>query len=175
MRALFTVFLAIGSTGCLAASEEPMHASTSTTEASATLGVATAIPSSELASELDLAFEIRQQGRVVETVDQWSVAARAGVEPGDVLLRLGDITLYSQDDIEDFLSVHDPGDEVRATVVRRGSREREELRLALGSGAPRESGKIRWQYASLAQLPAALDRARAEKKKVLVGLSGAET
>ncbi len=35
--------------------------------------------------------------------------------------------------------------------------------------------RMNWQYASLAQLESALEEARAQKKKVLVGLSGAET
>ncbi len=35
--------------------------------------------------------------------------------------------------------------------------------------------ELEWQYASLAQLPAALDEARTSNKKLLVGLSGAET
>jgi copper chaperone CopZ len=141
----------------------------------ATLGVTTAIPSQELADEMGLEMRIRQQGRLVESVVAQSAAFEAGIRSGDVLLQLGYVTLYSQDDIDDFVSVHAPGQEVRALLVRAKSGQREELLLELGSGAARPADVIDWQYASLAQLPAALERARAEKKEVLVGLSGAET
>jgi S1-C subfamily serine protease len=141
----------------------------------ATLGVTTSIPSKALAQEMELEFQVRQQGRLVESVAKGSAASLADIRTGDVLLQLGDVTLYSQDDIDDFLSIHEPGASVRAMLVKEGTSERQELSITLGAGAARGTGGIEWQYASLAQLPAALEQARAEKKKVLVGLSGAET
>jgi serine protease Do len=149
----------------------------STTRAS--LGATTAVPPKELAEEMELVFNVRWQGRLVEEIDPGGAADRAGLEPGDVIMRLGANVLYSQDDLDDYLSLHEPGDEVRATIKRGGSKQTEELAIALGgeqtSSSAAGSPGIEWQYASLAQLPDALEQARAEKKKVLVGLSGAET
>ncbi len=156
-------------------SREQLTAPATGARTSATLGVSTSIPSEELAQAMGLEFQVRQQGRMVESVADRSAAATAGVRVGDVLLRLGEVTLYSQDDIDDYVSIHEPRAQVLATLVRSGTREREELVITLGQGPARPSGTLRWQYASLAQLPAALEQARAEKKKVLVGLSGAET
>ena len=141
----------------------------------AALGVTTSVPPEELAREMELEHKVRQQGRLVESVDAGSAAAKAGIRSGDVLLELGDLTLYSQDDIDDFLSVSEPGTPVRATLIRDGTSEREELSVTLGTGAARATDTIEWQYASLVPLPDALDQARAENKKVLVGLSGGET
>ena len=139
------------------------------------LGVETGVPPQDLVREMDLGFEVRQQGRLVTIVTMGSAAHEAGIREGDVLVQLDDVILYSQDDMDDFLSVHGPGDQVTVTVVRGESHQQERLRVELGSGAARGKKGIHWQYASLAQLPSALDRARAEKKRVLVGLSGAET
>ena len=171
MRIIQLMCLAIGLVAC----QSPTTESASSSEASAVLGITTAVPSQELAREMELEFQVRQQGRLVESVHQKSAAHEAGIESGDVVVQLGNVTLYSQDDIDDFVSVHEPGDDVRATVVRRNSHTREELLVTLSAGAARAPGGIDWQFASLAQLPAALELARAEKKKVLVGLSGAET
>lgn len=174
MKLIYPISLAIAVVACQAPPQEP-DVPAARTEARATLGVTTAIPAKELADGMALEFQVRQQGRVVESVAEESAASNAGIRAGDVLLQLGDVTLYSQDDIDDFVSIHEPGEDVRVTLVRSGTREREELLVSLGKGSARAMGGIRWQFASLAQLPAALDRARAEKKKVLVGLSGAET
>jgi S1-C subfamily serine protease len=124
---------------------------------------------------MGLEYKVRQQGRVIEGVAEESAASKSGLRTGDVLLQLGEVVLYSQDDIDDFVSVHEPGASVRATLVRSGTSERKEIQITLGTGTVRSADTLRWQYASLAQLPAALEQARAEKKKVLVGLSGAET
>lgn len=172
MKSILAMSLAIALVACQSSSEKPQEIATA---ANAALGVTTAIPSEGLAGEMGLEFQVRQQGRLVKSVDGGSAAYEAGIRSGDVLLQLGDVTLYSQDDIDDFLSVHEPGSQVHATLVRSGTKAREELQIELDAGAARKPDTIRWQYASLAQLPAAREQARAEKKKVLVGLSGAET
>lgn len=174
MKLIHHAFLAIALVACRSSSGKPQEIAP-TTAAGATLGVTTEIPSRELAREMGLEFQIRQQGRLVESVAEGSAASSAGIRTGDVLVQLGEVTLYSQDDIDDFLSVSEPGAQVRATLVRGDTRERRELSITLGSGSAPPPGTMRWQYASLAQLPAALEEARAEMKKVLVGLSGAET
>jgi len=157
---------------CQVPAPAPLEAAT---ERSATLGITTGVPPAELARRLGLEFDVRQQGRLVQSLVADGPAARAGIEVEDVLLELDGVTLYSQDDVADILSVHAPDEVLSASVVRNATSEREEIELTLGTGAARSAHELRWQYASLAQLPAALERARAEKKKVLVGLSGAET
>jgi predicted metalloprotease with PDZ domain len=175
MRLITTTLLATTLVACQSSGAGPAPEVLDDGPLAATLGVTTSIPSKELAQEMELEFQVRQQGRFVDSVALDGAASRAGIRTGDVLLELGDVTLYSQDDIDDFLYVNEPETRVRATVVRKGTSERKELSVTLGAGAARGTDGIEWQYASLAQLPAALDQARAEKKKVLVGLSGAET
>ncbi len=172
MKILYSTLAAVVLAACQSPNRQP---ASGTSEASATLGVTTAVPSNAQARAMGLAFQVRQQGRIVESVASKSPAFEAGVRSGDVLLQLGNVTLYSQDDIDDFIAIHKPGAKVRATLVRNETNEREEILITLGQGGARPSGALRWQFASLAQLPFALERARAEKKKVLVGLSGAET
>ena len=174
MKLVHPVLLSVALIACQSARVETPTQQT-TPQARAALGVKTDVPPEGLAREMDLDFQVRQQGRLVTSVLEEGAAHEAGIRSGDVLLQLGEVTLYSQDDIDDFVSVHEPGDEVSTTVVRGQSGEREDLLIELGTGAARSKEAIEWQYASLAQLPAALEQARAEKKKVLVGLSGAET
>ena len=174
MRLVFPILGALVLGACQSPTAAPAEGARSR-EQSAVLGVSTAVPSEALARAMGLAFQVRQQGRLVASLAEESAAEAAGIRSGDVLLQLDEITLYSQDDIDDLVSVCRPGDRVRATVVRAETHQREELAVELGAGRARAKGGIDWQYASLAQLPAALEEARARRKKVLVGLSGAET
>jgi len=137
------------------------------------LGIVTEAPSPEQAEELGLPFKVRQQCRVVTSAT--GPAASAGVRAGDVLFAIGDVDLYSQDDLDDVLRVSRPGDEVVLALKRKGEPEVEKLEVVLGAGAAQASGGIAWRYASLANLPRALEEGRKTGKNVLVGLSGAET
>ena len=143
----------------------------------AVLGLVTALPSAEIAEEMGLTFNVRWQGRVVEEVAGGSPADDAGLQPGDVLIQIDDNVLYSQDDLNDFLAVSSPGQEVGLVFKRKGSRkpQRADVRLAGEPSPETDAPRMRWQYASLGQLPQAMEAARTQKKKVLVGLSGAET
>lgn len=174
MKILYPMSIALVLGACQSPTAAPPE-SASSLDNSAALGVSTSVPTEALAREMGLEFQVRLQGRLVDSVSEESAAEAAGIRSGDVLLQLDEMALYSQDDIDDFVSVHQPGDRVRATVVRGATHQREELPVELGAGPARSKDGIDWQYASLAQLPAALELARAEKKKVLVGLSGAET
>ncbi|MBL4770436.1 MAG: thioredoxin family protein [Planctomycetes bacterium] len=147
------------------------------TEKTATLGIDTAVPSDETASAVGLTNKVRVLGRLVTKVEPESAAAKAGLKVDDVILRLGSNDLYSADDIADFLSVSKPGDQVPLVFKRSGSSEEYEATATLGEVevAAVPGSRLVWQYSSLGQLPGALEQARAEKKKVLVGLSGAET
>lgn len=145
-------------------------------EVDATCGFTTSAPGEHLVRELELENNVRVRGRLIEDVEPGGPAEGAGLREGDVVLRLGDNDLYSADDVADFLAVSAPGDAVTAEYKRSGEGTRTTT-ITLGetqSAAPSEPG-LRWQFASLGQLPRALELARARKKKVLVGLSGAET
>jgi predicted metalloprotease with PDZ domain len=137
------------------------------------LGIETSAPSEELAQELDLPFHVRQQCRVVTSAT--GPASAAGVREGDVLFAIGDVDLYSQDDLDDVLRVSRPGDEVILALRRRGEPDVRKVAVVLGAGEAKPSTGIAWRYASFASLPRALEEARSTGKNVLVGLSGAET
>jgi predicted metalloprotease with PDZ domain len=142
----------------------------------ATGGFATSAPSEDLVRELGLENNVRVQGRRVDYVEPDGPADSAGLREGDVVLRLGENDLYSADDIADFLAVSTPG--VAVTVeFERPDEGALTATITLGERpAPASSEpRLRWQFSGLGQLPRALDLARAKKKKVMVGLSGAET
>jgi thioredoxin len=158
---------------------------TTQSDQQATLGVDTEAPSEAVAKAQGLKHKVRLHGRVVTEVAAEGAAARAGVRIGDVLLRLGDNDLYSADDISDFLEVSDPLDQVILRFKRPGEAEPREATVTLGArrsvtrstsrDVPASGPRFTWQFASLGQLPKALDAARSQHKKLLVGLSGAET
>jgi S1-C subfamily serine protease len=164
--ASFTLFLA----GCATGGSSVSPTSQARV---AVLGVETSAPSQELAEELGLPFKVRQQCRVVASATD--PAASAGVGEGDVLYAIGDVDLYSQDDLDDVLRVSRPGDEVVLALRRRGEPDVQKIRVVLGAGEARATKGIAWRYASLASLPRALEEARSKGRNVLVGLSGAET
>ena len=143
---------------------------------SAALGITTSAPSEEVVRDMGLVQNVRVLGRVIDSLEPEGAAASAGIEVGDVLLRLDDNDLYSADDIADFLAVSKPGQSIRVSHTRQGDASPRESSIVLGSGpSATPPGGLEWQFAGLGQLPSALEQARAEKKKVMVGLSGAET
>jgi len=70
-------------------------------------------------------------GVKVESVDQGSAAAAAGLEPGDVVVELGGQPVTSMGELLSALRSHAPGDQVSVVVLRNG--ERVELTATLGS------------------------------------------
>jgi predicted metalloprotease with PDZ domain len=143
----------------------------------ATLGIDTRAPTQEETEQRGLKHEVRVRGRVVTGLDQEGAAVVAGIAKGDVLVRLGRNELFSDDDLGDFLRVSKPGQKVEALLVRAKDGKEAVVQVTLGVGkveAPR-APELRWDFASLAQLPDALARAKKEGRLVVVGLSGAET
>jgi thiol-disulfide isomerase/thioredoxin len=142
----------------------------------ASLGLSTSAPSDEAVRDMGLANNVRVLGRLIDAVAPDGPAAAAGLAAGDVLLRIEDNDLYSADDIADYLAVSAPGDRATVRFKRKGDAEPRETTVVLGRGSSsRSTGGLHWQFAGLGQLPKALEVARAQKKKVMVGLSGAET
>jgi membrane-associated protease RseP (regulator of RpoE activity) len=145
----------------------------------ASLGVKTHAPSAALAKEMALPFSVRVQGQEIRGVLPGSAAERAGLRVGDMILQIGENTLFSADDLEDVLRVSRPGDEVDLRFKRAGTTAEERAALVLGKppldGEAAPAKGFEWDFAGLAQLPRALESAAAGNKRVLVGLSGAET
>lgn len=165
--------------GEFAAAQEPASepAKQGGTVAVATLGASTRAPSKQEVEQLGLKVDVRARGQVVTEVDKGAAVARAGIEPGDVLVKLGAVDLYSQDDIADCLRVRKPGEKLEAVVLRRKTAKEETVAVSLGARETKapEEPRLEWQFASLGQLPDALAKAKKEGRPVLVGLSGAET
>ncbi|GEM_PF-3541802 len=140
----------------------------------AELGAETRAATPAEAKEYSLPGGVRTQGQFVERVEAGGPAARAGIAPGDVLLELASVKLYSRDALEDVLRVTPAGAETTVRVRRAKTFQDENLLVRMGGRASTAQG-IDWQFASLEQLEAALARSKKEGKKVLVGISGAET
>jgi S1-C subfamily serine protease len=138
------------------------------------LGASTRPPTKEEVKEYSPPEGVRVQGQIVESLDTGGPAEKAGIAKGDMILTLAGVKVFSRDAIEDVLRVTKPGTEVTALVKRAGTYRDEEVAVKLGERKA-EARTIEWQYASLEQLDRALAQARKEGRKLLVGLSGAET
>ncbi|MFC0527454.1 SRPBCC domain-containing protein [Phytohabitans kaempferiae] len=70
----------------------------------------------------DLGFEADDvlAGPLVRTVADGSFAARAGVEPGDIVVRLGDAPVFGRSDLWLFTREHEAGEEVEVAYARAG-------------------------------------------------------
>ncbi len=61
-----------------------------------------------------------KEGVLIEKVEEDSPASRAGLQAGDVITALGDISVGESSDMTDVLSEQQSGDEIILTVVRKG-------------------------------------------------------
>ncbi len=111
----------------------------------------TKIASTFLVSDAGARAETSQAGLIITAVDPGGPAAQAGVERGDLLLRIDGQEVGSLRDIQQVLENHDPGDEVELTVkhgddlrkltTRLGERrERASLGLSVCCGAETRLG-----------------------------------
>lgn len=143
----------------------------------AALGLEARAPSKQEKADFGLgdALAGRVNGTVVESVEKDGPAAAAGVKAGDVLLALDDNRLYSNDDLQDFVRASEAGQVVKALLKRAVGKKEETVELTLGAAAAATEKKIDWEFAGPAQMDEALALAKKEKKKVMVGISGAET
>jgi putative serine protease PepD len=60
-------------------------------------------------------------GAQVGDVTSGGPADQAGIQPGDVITKIGDRTIHNPDDVSTAVTSHRPGDIVPITVVRQGS------------------------------------------------------
>lgn len=143
----------------------------------ATLGLGSRAASKEEQSAFKLGDAIagRVNGVVAEDVAADGAAAKAGIGKGDAVLAVDGNRLYSDDDLQDFVRAAKPGQKVKAVVRRAESKKEETVEVTLGAGKAAAATGISWQFAGPAQLDAALALAKKDGKKVLIGISGAET
>jgi S1-C subfamily serine protease len=143
----------------------------------AVLGAGTRAPdaSEKAAFKLGDPLAGRVNGQIVDEVTKDGPAAAAGIVAGDAILALDANRLYSNDDLQDFVRAAKPGQKVKVLLRRGESKQEETVEVVLGSAPAPKEAHIEWTFAGPAQLDAALALAKKEGKKVLVGLSGAET
>lgn len=139
------------------------------------LGAVTRAPTTDEVEQLKLPFAVRAQGQVVTKVREAGPSEAAGLAAGDVVLALDTNKIFSRDDIEDFLRVTRPGSKVKAEVVRATTGKRAALTITLGGRSVAKSSGIVWKHAGLEQLESVIKLARDDRKRILIGLSGAET
>ena len=91
------------------------------------LGITPQAITPEIADQLGLD---RTTGVLVFEVEQGGPAADAGIQPGDVLTRMGNRELEGVEDLLDELRQHKAGDRVQITLVRGGRTQQVEVILA---------------------------------------------
>ncbi len=62
-----------------------------------------------------------QDGALVESVREGSPAQAAGMQAGDIIVKMDDRSIYTQIDFARFIETKDVGDTVKVTVLRMGS------------------------------------------------------
>jgi putative serine protease PepD len=101
------------------------------------VGIAFAIPSNtvkQVLPELESGTEVKHaylglqttqpqsgSGAVIAEATQGGPAARAGLQAGDIVTKVGDKSISSPDDVAQAISGNKPGDKVDVTVERNGS------------------------------------------------------
>jgi S1-C subfamily serine protease len=92
-----------------------------------------------------------QKGAVVRDVDPAGPAAKAGMKPGDLIVKVEDKDVATFDNLRKALTEHKPGDKLSVTVMRDGKEKKLTVTLAArrprpavggGAGAPREGGQV---------------------------------
>ncbi len=88
-----------------------------------------------LPDEVDFFDLPSNDGAVVEEVRGGSAAAEAGIEPGDVIVRLDDEEVSNANDLRNKVGLAMPGDDVEIVVVRDGKSKRFDVTLGSLDGA----------------------------------------
>jgi serine protease Do len=71
------------------------------------------------------------QGVIISRVEAGSPGAKAGLEPGDVILEVNEIPLSSAQDLSGVLALVKPGDQILASIVDGRTRDRGSLQIKL--------------------------------------------
>ena len=91
------------------------------------MGVVGTSVDEEIAAEMELSVT---SGAVISQVLDDGPSASAGIQSGDVIIRLGDNDIEKMEDITDLLIDYDPGDKITLTIIRDG--ETIEVEVVLG-------------------------------------------
>jgi serine protease Do len=111
----------------------------------------------EVQSNRDDTGLVRQA--VVERVDANGPAGKAGLQRGDVLVRVGEQAVVTSLDLERGLLDHGPGDKVAVLVKRNGAEQKLEMTLEYGRAAalPPPNVDVVWRKLGVRLLPAVTD------------------
>jgi S1-C subfamily serine protease len=88
--------------------------------AQASLGISGATVTPAIAARFDLPVT---SGVIVADVEADSAAEAAGLQPGDVIVKLDDQAIATIDDLQTAITSHQPGDQVTLTVNRNGTEQ----------------------------------------------------
>ena len=101
-------------------------------------------------AELAQAFGLKQtQGAVITAVQAKSPAAKAGLEPGDVVLAINDKPVKSSQDIRNTIGLLPLGEEVKLDILRGGETQTVKAEIAAPKIAVEEGQKIHPKLAGL--------------------------
>ncbi|MEI6767067.1 MAG: trypsin-like peptidase domain-containing protein [Bacteroidota bacterium] len=81
------------------------------------------------------------KGVYVQTVNGGSAADDAGIKAGDLILKMGDITVNSESEFKEILARHRPGDKVPITILRDNKEEVKDVTLEGQDGTTAVSKK----------------------------------
>jgi Do/DeqQ family serine protease len=87
----------------------------------------------ELTAELKKSFGLHsnQNGVLVRDVDEESPAAKIGIKRGDVVLRLGGLSISDEEDFRSALSDYTSSDKIDITILRKGQESNLSTELAI--------------------------------------------
>ncbi|MCX7278590.1 MAG: DegQ family serine endoprotease [Burkholderiales bacterium] len=103
----------------------------------ARLGVAVQEVNQTLADSFHLD---KPEGALVSSVDKSGPAAKAGLEPGDVIRKVDGHTIVSSGDLPAAISLSTPGQKVQLDVWRKGSAQTIEVKLGNANDKPEQVG-----------------------------------
>lgn len=104
----------------------------------------------DLTPDLAQAFGLRQtQGAVITGVQRGSPAAKAGLEPGDIVVAVNDRRVKSGMEVRNAIGLQRVGDEVRLEILRRGETAVVTAEIAAPKIVQEEGQKIHTKLAGI--------------------------
>ena len=74
----------------------------------AQLGLSSRSPTAAEVAAFQLELNVRHKGQIVQKVVAGGAADKAGIKPGDAIIRLDNNDIYSFDDVRDFVATSRP-------------------------------------------------------------------
>jgi len=104
----------------------------------------------DLTPDLAQAFGLKQsQGAVITAVQAKSPAAKAGLEPGDIVLAINDRPIKSSQDIRNIIGLLPLGEEVKLEILRGGESQTVKAEIAAPKIVQEDGQKIHPKLAGL--------------------------